>query len=637
MDPEEWKGLFDLSEMEMEDVVDEEFLDDYGEMPDWSAEGGWDFGSIWNMISGPTARNVLNIGSGLYGLYESRQMREMAKKAFGASDPFGPYRQQYADQLSALMKDPSSITKDPGYEFQFNQGREAINRSMGAKGYLGSGNLGIALTEYGQNYAQNYFTKKAEQLAGLAGAGISPNFSGALSGYGSGIDAASAALASLGYGSVMAGGASQGTPKSERPSSAGGEAAALGQGLRLAGNAAGTFGYGDLGKGLGGAGNLVSGLSEGGVEGYGQALRGAASLAEVAGYGGTTTASLKTIGSAASGNLSGTGSGLQSLGAQTGVNWLGAAGSYLATAAGLYGAYDTLANPKGKFATAMSGASSGMALANWPGAIVGGVAGYLRAGGFSDTNPIDASGFSGISMDQAVRDENLARMISNPLGSIASLAGIKSNSLAGKIIDPAGALGGGRYEEEDIRNSYYNFLHENDATTTNVSPEQFYQALAGEFRGSRSAYPARSSGAYGKFDEDRFVMDLANKINQSYSSGTIEAGATPQDILNKVVTPWFEQDFGGWRTDIPQDWVKDQQSMTLDLINRFISGSPVEWGKIKNQKSEFEVPEYLGLGKVKTPVTPEGPATASVPDISTPTTPTVGRRVRSPLEVAAYG
>lgn len=157
-----------------------------------------------------------------------------------------------------------------------------------------------------------------------------------------------------------------------------------------------------------------------------------------------------TSGSAAAGagpGSLGQAGGAGGLGAQTGAvakNGVFDAGGSLADGLGMndlfgiYGAYDTLANKKGKFGGALSGALSGNSLAGWPGAIIGGAIGYARNGGIPDANPIKASGFSGITMDQAWKDQNLMRLASNPLASIASKAGLNSNSFFGKLLDPAG-------------------------------------------------------------------------------------------------------------------------------------------------------------------------------------------------------
>lgn len=158
-----------------------------------------------------------------------------------------------------------------------------------------------------------------------------------------------------------------------------------------------------------------------------------------------------TSGSAAAGagpGSLGAAGGAGGLGAQTGAaakNGIFGAGGSLADGAfglndlgGYYGAIDTLINRKGKFGGTLSGAMSGMQLAGWPGAIIGGALGYARNGGIPDANPLKASGFTGITMDQAWKDQNLARLASNPAASIASKLGVNSNSLFGKLIDPAG-------------------------------------------------------------------------------------------------------------------------------------------------------------------------------------------------------
>jgi hypothetical protein len=98
----------------------------------------------------------------------------------------------------------------------------------------------------------------------------------------------------------------------------------------------------------------------------------------------------------------------------------------------------SLTSKEGKFKGTLSGASSGMSLGGWPGAIVGGALGYAQEGGVKDANPWDASGFSGTTMDKAWQDENIARLASNPAASVASKLGVKSDSAFGKILDPSG-------------------------------------------------------------------------------------------------------------------------------------------------------------------------------------------------------
>jgi hypothetical protein len=294
----EWKA--DEGDTEIDFINDVEFEEDWI-TPEWDIgytdEGFW--GDFWstigqagrglgNILNSDKTRNLLNLGSGIYGMFEADKLRGMSERAFANADPFGSYRKQYGDQLLALMANPDSVKELPGYEFQFEQGAEAVSRKMGSKGYLGSGNMATALTEYGQNFASNYFDKQANMLARLAGADISPNQSGALAGYGSGIDVASAALASLGYEAESQRPDTR-TPRPVKgPNSAGGEAAQLATGLRVGGSIANLAGQEELGSNLSGAaskvGNLYgiySGLEQGGWEGYSQAAGSAASLAGV--------------------------------------------------------------------------------------------------------------------------------------------------------------------------------------------------------------------------------------------------------------------------------------------------------------------------------------------------------------------
>ncbi len=45
---------------------------------------------------------------------------------------------------------PNTITQDPGYAFRYQQGVDALTAAGSAAGNLGSGNMGVALTNYGQ-------------------------------------------------------------------------------------------------------------------------------------------------------------------------------------------------------------------------------------------------------------------------------------------------------------------------------------------------------------------------------------------------------------------------------------------------------------------------------------------------------
>lgn len=56
----------------------------------------------------------------------------------------------------------------PGYQFQLQQGSQAVDRSQAAKGLLNSGATGKALEQYGQGLAQNYAGQYTQGLQNLA-------------------------------------------------------------------------------------------------------------------------------------------------------------------------------------------------------------------------------------------------------------------------------------------------------------------------------------------------------------------------------------------------------------------------------------------------------------------------------------
>src|SRR5581483_1138936 len=59
----------------------------------------------------------------------------------------------------------------PGYQFQQQQGNQAVQRNLAASGLLQSGAAGKALQTYGQGLASNYATQYANGLQSLAGLG----------------------------------------------------------------------------------------------------------------------------------------------------------------------------------------------------------------------------------------------------------------------------------------------------------------------------------------------------------------------------------------------------------------------------------------------------------------------------------
>lgn len=134
----------------------------------------------------------------------SRQMA-LEERALKMDEQKFAEQQVYAGQLFDLITRPESMKDMPGYQFQFEQGAEAVRRKMDATGFAGSGNEAIALTQYGQGFAQNFYQQQANLLASLSGlqTAQTPN-AGQFGQIGANYsqqstDAMSRALSSLGY------------------------------------------------------------------------------------------------------------------------------------------------------------------------------------------------------------------------------------------------------------------------------------------------------------------------------------------------------------------------------------------------------------------------------------------------------
>jgi hypothetical protein len=82
---------------------------------------------------------------------------------------------------------------DPGYNFRFDEGVRAMDRSAAASGGLLSGGYGRRLTRYGQDYASNEFSNVYNRIANIAGLGqVSATNSGNASMWGAGAMGAAA-------------------------------------------------------------------------------------------------------------------------------------------------------------------------------------------------------------------------------------------------------------------------------------------------------------------------------------------------------------------------------------------------------------------------------------------------------------
>lgn len=72
-------------------------------------------------------------------------------------------------RLRALLDNPDSVQQSAAYKFRVGQGQEALQRSLGAKGLLNSGNRLMELTKYGQDMGSQEYDAQAGRLGNLLG------------------------------------------------------------------------------------------------------------------------------------------------------------------------------------------------------------------------------------------------------------------------------------------------------------------------------------------------------------------------------------------------------------------------------------------------------------------------------------
>lgn len=176
-------------------------------------------------------------------------LADLGKKYGGATSlALGALGAGTPDQQAAAR---SAFTAGPGYQFNLDQGLEAINRRRNAAGMLASGNADRDAQEYGAGLASQEYNKWLDNLLGFTSPELTAT-GGAASGV-SGVYGQQANLASD-RGRMLADLASN-----EGRSLAGLETGAAGQKVGLASSLAGPYSqtYGDEAAAeMGGSGNL---------------------------------------------------------------------------------------------------------------------------------------------------------------------------------------------------------------------------------------------------------------------------------------------------------------------------------------------------------------------------------------------
>ena len=127
-------------------------------------------GGLGFMVGGPVGAAVgMGLGGAAGGLMQGDDYEDPSTRVY---DPFKSYRGEFGDRLAALQRGEQQFTAmDPSYKFRYDQGMEAVNRSMAAQGQLGSGLQMKSLMDYGQQSASQEYGNEWNRLASLAGVG----------------------------------------------------------------------------------------------------------------------------------------------------------------------------------------------------------------------------------------------------------------------------------------------------------------------------------------------------------------------------------------------------------------------------------------------------------------------------------
>lgn len=160
--------------------------------------GSFNWGDLLKQVGGSSGLlNLLgNLGIGYLGssaanhasqaqIDAANQANALAKYIYDQSRADqAPYREAGTTALAgiqSLLKDPSSITSMPDYQFGLNEGTKQLNNSAASRGMVYSGQQGKALQRYGQDYAGSKLDASYNRLANIAGIGqVATNQSNAL-------------------------------------------------------------------------------------------------------------------------------------------------------------------------------------------------------------------------------------------------------------------------------------------------------------------------------------------------------------------------------------------------------------------------------------------------------------------------
>ena len=120
--------------------------------------------------------SLLSAGGDIYGYQQGKKDLEGIQDIYSqaqqqASAQLDPYAQAGTQALGNLQGGYDAFTQDPSYQFQLDQGNQAVERSLAAQGLGQSGAALKAAQEYGQGLASQSYDNYFNQQSSLANQG----------------------------------------------------------------------------------------------------------------------------------------------------------------------------------------------------------------------------------------------------------------------------------------------------------------------------------------------------------------------------------------------------------------------------------------------------------------------------------
>lgn len=148
----------------------------YQMLQGWGPDDRWYMGSDGRQYQSREALLAAEGNSGMLSDLLSGGGASSSANPFGASVPtvstsnrFGAGLSDTESRLRALLDNPDSVKQSAAYKFRVGQGQEALQRSLGAKGLLNSGNRLMELIKYGQDMGSQEYDAQAGRLGSLLG------------------------------------------------------------------------------------------------------------------------------------------------------------------------------------------------------------------------------------------------------------------------------------------------------------------------------------------------------------------------------------------------------------------------------------------------------------------------------------